>query len=179
MKLQTHPSPAQESPSARAQTTRTSRWRRPASAEAAKTSAGGPAGAHEQQQAGKGLPCQKAGAKQLPPVERGKNTRVLMLHSCPRCARAFRRTCKAEQWEQSPARKNTTLACAATPRRQRRAHSAPAQRAAACVQTDGRDQRKMRRETGRSPFLKSNVRHRHTRRARPARLKRARRLFMM
>ena len=102
----------------------------------------------QQQQAGKGLPCQKAGAKKLPPVERDKNTRVRMLHPRPRCARAFRRTCKAEQREQSPARKHTTLACAATPRRRRHADSAPTQRAAACARADQRGQRKKRRENG-------------------------------
>ena len=33
-------------------------------------------GVHEQQQAQKGLPCQKAGAERTSPVDRGKNARV-------------------------------------------------------------------------------------------------------
>jgi hypothetical protein len=146
--LQKHPAHVQGSPSAQAQTTGTRRWRRPASAEAAKTSAGGPAGAREQQQAGKGLPCQNAGAKQLPPVKRGKNTRVLMLQSCPRCARAFRRTCKAVRRISPQPDSNSTLGCAATPKKRRRAHLAPAQHSATCARANQRGQRNKRRENG-------------------------------
>jgi hypothetical protein len=93
--LQKHPAHVQGSPSAQAQTTRTCRQRRPASAEAAKTSACGPAGAHEQQQAQRGLPCQKLGAENMPPAARGKTTRVRRLQSRPQRERACRRNCEA------------------------------------------------------------------------------------
>ena len=89
----------------------------------------------------KELAMSKPGAERAQPAGRAANALVRRLQTRLRCTRAFTRTCKTEQRKQPPACQHRTLVSAATPRRRRRAHLAPAPRAAACARASQRGHR--------------------------------------